>query len=344
MTPFLARRLLAQQIARRPFSAASDLVHWLGAVQAQDYAAAKWAVGLRLARATDASIEAELARGAVLRTHAFRWTWQLVSPADIHWILALVGPRLLARAARRHAELGLDAATLRKCRRMIERALRDGACLTRRELSAALRGIDCTGQRLPHILAVCELEGLICSGRKKATWELLDRRAPKTRALSRDEALAELARRYFRSRGPATIADFIWWSGLSSADARAGLASVESELAQDVFDGRVHWRADQPLVKTEAAYLLPAFDEYLVAYRERGAMLDPRHVKRLNAGGGLLAPCVVKGGRVVGLWRRDAKTITIERLLPCDRESIEAAARRYEAFVGASPPRAIVFG
>jgi hypothetical protein len=351
-----AQRLAAQQIAGRAFSKPAELVAWMGAVQAQEPLAARWAVGLRLGgrgggAAGAGAIEDALADGSLLRTHVMRWTWQLVTPADLHWMLPLVAPRLMTRAARRHRELALDAKTFQRAEAAFTRALADGAHRTRAELGAALRaaGVAPDGQRLAHLLGHAELQGLLCSGApraKQATWALLARRAPPAGAtLARDEALAELARRYFRSRGPATAADFAWWSGLAPAEARAGLAAVASELTSHTLAGVIYWRARQaPRVSPAAladAYLLPAFDEYLVAYRDRTAVLSARDTRRINAGGGLLAPTIVVGGRVVGTWRRTLGrgVVTIALSLfgtptARARTRIEAAAERYGAFLG----------
>jgi hypothetical protein len=355
--PIAAQRLAAQQIARRAFRKPAELVAWMGALQAQEPLAARWAMGLRLggpaggAAARADAITESLADGSVLRTHVLRWTWQLVTPADLHWMLPLVAPRLMARAARRHRELALDAKTFRRAEAAFTRALGDGAHRTRAELGAALRaaGVAPDGQRLGHLLGHAELQGLICSGApraKQATWALIALRAPPTGpALTRDEALAELARRYFRSRGPATAADFAWWSGLAPAEARAGLAAVATELASQSIAGLTYWRArgtpPVPAAALADAYLLPAFDEYLVAYRDRSAVLGARDARRINAGGGLLAPTVVVGGRVVGVWRRTlgrgVVTIALslfETPAPRERACIVAAAERYGAFLG----------
>ena len=355
-----AQRLAAQQIAGSSFTRPAELVAWMGAIQAQEPLAAWWALGLRLgktrgtaasAKATSEAIARALADGSVLRTHVMRWTWQLVTPTDLHWMLPLVAPRLMARAARRHRELALDARTFQRAEAAFARALADGAHLTRAELGAALRaaGIAPDGQRLPHLLGHAELQGLICSGAprgKQATWALLAGRAPRAgAALTRDEALTELARRYFRSRGPASAADFAWWSGLSPADARAGLGAVTSELTSESIAGVTYWRARRaptaPPAALTDAYLLPAFDEYLVAYRDRSAVLHSRDVRRINAGGGLLAPTVVVAGRVVGTWRRTLGrgVVTIALSLfgkptPRERARIDAAAGRYGAFLG----------
>ena len=351
-----AQRLAAQQIARSAFTKPAELVARMGAMQAQEPLAARWAVGLRLggrggAAAGANAIEDALADGSVLRTHVMRWTWQLVTPADLHWMLPLVAPRLMARAARRHRELALDTKTFRQAEAAFTQALADGAHRTRAELGAALRaaGVAPDGQRLPHLLGHAELQGLICSGAprgKQATWALLERRAPQVgAALVRDEALAELARRYFRSRGPASAADFGWWSGLAPADARAGLAAVAPDLTSESIAGVTYWRDRKaPRVSAKAladAYLLPAFDEYLVAYRDRSAVLSPRDARRINAGGGLLAPTIVVGGRIVGTWRRtlgrSAVTIALSlfgKPTPRERALIVTAAERYGAFLG----------
>ncbi len=344
-----ARRLGCQQISRPAFATPRDLVAWMGAVQAQDYAAVKWAVGLRLADgATDASVEGAIDDGAVLRIHALRGTWQLVATADVRWMLELVAPRLIASYANRYRQLELDAATFRRSIAVLTKALRGGRELTRAELGSALEaaGISTAGQRLSPLLERAELDARICGGarRGKHTYALLDDRAPDSHPrFKRDEALAELASRYFRSRGPATVDDFKWWSGLAPTEARAGLDAVRSTLVSSVVDGRTYWQGEDAFAKVRSptAYLLPAFDEYLIAYRDRDAVLDPQRAKQLNAGGGMLSPCVVLNGRVIGTWRRTLAraAVAIELDLfeePARRGStaITAAARRYGAFLG----------
>jgi len=347
-----ARRLAAQQIGRHTFARAADLVAWMGAMQAQDYAAVHWAVGLRLrGRAVgEAALAGALADGSVVHTHVMRWTWQLVAPADLLWMLPLVAPRLMNRTAGRHRELNLDAATFARSTRAIERALAKGAHLTRAELGGALRdaGVATDGPRLSHLLGHAELHAVICSGAPRAkqrTYALVASRLPREHEpLEREEALAELARRYFRSRGPATAADFAWWSGLAPAEARAGLAAIRGELASEEIEGATLWRDAKIAPTADAvlaeAALLPPFDEYLIAYRDRGDMLAPHEARRLNAGGGILPPVIVAGGRVVGRWRRTLapSVVTIElapfdKPSPADRARIGEAAERYAAFL-----------
>jgi hypothetical protein len=343
-----ARRLLSQQIARPAFATPGELVSWMGAVQAQDYLACQWAVGLRLSgAATDADFERAIADRSMFRIHALRGTWQLIAPADVRWMLELVASRLLAGNATRYRQLELDAATFRSSNAAIAKALQGGKSLTRGELASALEktSISTAGQRMAHLLQRAELEGLICGAARRGkqfTYALLDDWAPDSHKLKRNEALAELARRYFRSRGPATLDDFKWWSGLAPAEARAGLEAVESSLASQIIDGRTFWFDEKTKpVQSSKAFLLPAFDEYLVAYRNRDAVLDPKYVKRLNAGGGMLGTCIVLEGRVIGTWKRTLARAGVAIELdffetPTKRaqQAAAAAARRYGAFLG----------
>jgi len=348
-----SQRLRHQQLTARTLSSPASVVSTLVAVQAQDPVAARWAVGLRMAGGvvTESAVGRALAEGSILRTHVMRWTWQLVCPADVRWLLALVAPRLRQKYARRHRELGLDRAALEKSRAVLERALAGGEHLTRIELSERLARakVPATGAALSHLLGHAELEGLICSGTprgKIATYALLDLRVPTARRLpSREEALSELARRYFLSRGPASVADFAWWAGLTLTEAKAGHAGARPHLVSEVVEGKPLWRggASAPAAGEEGpadVQLLPAFDEYLVAYRDRGAVLDARLARRINAGGGMLDPCVVVDGRVAGTWRRtlgrgsvDVELRLFERPPAAIRRALLAAVARYGAFL-----------
>jgi hypothetical protein len=361
-----AGRLSAQQISDHRFARPAELVAWMGAIQAQDYRSSLWAVALRLSGppASEASIEAVLERGELLRLHGMRGTWQLMAPADARWIVGLVGPRLLASLTRRYAELSLDKRTVTRSLKAFTRALSDGAHLTRAEMGTALQraGVAASGPRLAHLLGHAELEGLICNGGRRGkhgTFALLDGRAPgRPPTLAGPEAVAELARRYFRSRGPATLDDFRWWSGLPAAEVRAGIEAAAGTLATQVIEGRTCWLAadltqnpqrvphlprsaharDNP---ARGVHLLPAFDEYLVAYRNRDAVLEDRHTKKLNAGGGMLNPAVVQDGRVIGTWRRtlgrQGVAVTMTLFAPASlrlRRELAVAARRYGDFLG----------
>ena len=325
------------------------MVEWLCAVQAQDYPAAKWALGSRMPSARDEHVERAFAIGAILRTHLLRPTWHFVLPTDIRWLLALTAPRIKAGLAYRHTRLELDARTLRRAVAAIGKSLLDGPARTRDELREVLRraGIASLGvERMTHIMAMAELDGIVCSGPRKGkqfTYALLDDRAPRGPALERDEALAELASRYFKSRGPASVHDFAKWAGLTVADAREGLEAVKAGLRSMRADGTTLWFPDSRpgRVPSPTAYLLSVYDELISSYKERGAMVEPRHAKKLIGKGNALTAVIAIDGRIVGTWKRKvtAKAVTIETrpFEPLSRASaraIVAAAGRYGEFLG----------
>ncbi|HJU87602.1 MAG TPA: winged helix DNA-binding domain-containing protein, partial [Gemmatimonadota bacterium] len=241
------RRLHNQHLSRPNLATPAAVVGWLCAVQAQDYPAAKWALGSRMRSAADGDVERAFNDGAILRTHLLRPTWHFVLPADIRWLLALSAPRIKAGLARRHSQLELDARTLRRAVGAIEKSLADGIPRTRDELREVLGriGIPSLGvERMAHIMATAELDGIVCSGPRKGkrfTYALLDHRAPRGRTPARDEALAELASRYFRSRGPASVHDFAKWAGLTAGDARRGLEGVKEDLRSVEATGATLW-------------------------------------------------------------------------------------------------------
>ena len=325
---------------------------WLGAVQAQEYPYSKWGLALRMRRATDAAVERAFTDGAILRTHVLRPTWHFVAPADIRWLLELTAPRVRAVLASYDRKLGIDAAAIKRANRTIAATLRGGVQLTRAELKAVLTeaGVKVDGtQRLARVIMHAELEGIICSGARRGkqfTYALLEERVPATRRLGREEALAELARRYFTSHGPAQVQDFAWWSGLASRDVRAGLEMTREHLAEEVVEGRRYWRAaSMEAVRRprRVAYLLGPYDEYLIAYKDRSAAFAPPASKSVAGRGPFAAP-VVLDGEVVGGWRRsgDEGSVSITLDLPRrldrdDRRLVREAAERYGAFLGAVP-------
>ena len=297
----LKTRLSNQRLTQTKFSQAEDVVSWLGAMQAQDYLGAKWGLGLRARDVTDDDIEQAFTEGRILRTHVLRPTWHFVTEADIRWMVALTGPRIQRINRSYGYRFGLDDRTFTRARVVIERALEGGRYLTRPELAGELARarIAARAQRLAFLVADVELVGAICSGPRRGlqfTYALVAERAPKARQLSRDESLAELARRFFQSHGPATVRDFSWWSGLTVRDARTAVALARVDvLAEPPRLDRVRG----------ATYLLPNYDEYLIAYKDRGAVLDPKHARNLGIFTNVELPHhVVVDGRVAGSWRR----------------------------------------
>ena len=349
------RRLVNQQLVGAAAASARDVVARLGAVQAQDAAGARWGVGQRMQDATDALVERALDDGEIVRTHLLRPTWHLVAREDLRWMLALSAPRVHAGNAGRYRQLGLDAATLVRGHAVLTEALWGGVSRTRVELTAAVNaaGIATTDvQRMAYLLMHAELEGLICSGPRRGrqqSYALVDARVGATDGPTptRDEALGELARRYFTTRGPATAHDFAWWSGLTVADARRGAGLATSHLARETLDGREHWApadappADRETTRAFRAHLLPNYDEYFIGFRDRSAILQAVHgPMAIDRGQTLSAHVVVLDGQVVAGWRRTltareaAVVVTpVVTLTRADRVAVEAAAVRYGSFV-----------
>jgi hypothetical protein len=343
------QRLANQQVAQPAFAQPSEVVAWLGAVQAQDYLGALWAVGLRTPSATEQAIEQALAEKTIVRTWPMRGTIHFVAAADVRWMLELLAPRVVKRSASRRAQLGVDDATLAASAKVVAKALQGGRQLRRSALYERLEqaGIATGASRGLHILGWLAHDRLICFGAregKQPSFALLDEWAPGAKSLPRDEALATLTLRYFSSHGPATLQDLMWWSGLTTAEAKVGLAAVAAQLGREVIGGQEYYfaqdarAADMP----QEAFLLPPFDEYLVAYRDRGAALDPQFNAQVVPGGnGIFNPIVVIGGRVVGTWkralRRDSVVMTFSSFTSfgeAQASAIAAAAERYGSFLG----------
>ena len=342
------RRLASQQLTSTVFEKPEEVVRCLGAVQAQDYYGVLWALGLRMQKASADDVERAMAEGRIVRTHPMRGTWHFVAGEDIRWLLSLTAPRMIAGSASWYRRLELDDATIAASEQVIIRTLAGGKQLTRRELAAALEraGIATQELRLTFLMMRAELDGVVVSGARRGkqfTYALLDELGPAPRVLTRDEALAELVRRYFTGHGPATAQDFAWWSSLTVADARAGLALVGSDLASEVIDGQTYWFAPalpNENIAVSLTLLLPAYDEYTVAYKDRRAVVDPAHVKQTSYG---LAPTIVVNGQVVGTWKRTVKgrSITIEPelfvpLSDAEGDALKDAVGRYGMFFGES--------
>jgi hypothetical protein len=343
-----AQRLRDQLISPAGERDPAGVVGWLGAVQAQEYAAARWALGLRMAAATDAAIEEAFDAGRILRTHVLRPTWHFVTPADIRWMLELTAPHLRRALAYQSRQLEIDARTCTRAVAVIERALGQDHNLTRAELGARLARarLIATGPRLAHLAAHAELEGVICSGPRRGkqfTYALLAGRAPRARQLARDEALAELTRRFFQSHAPATIRDFVWWSGLSTADAKRGLELNGATCR--VVDGLTYWTLGGSGAGSRpraGVHLLPVYDEYVVAYRDRAAVPHGPPDRTGARGLATFQNVVVIAGQIAGTWGaiRSARGAAIavaplRRLSESERRSLAATVTRYGRFLNA---------
>ena len=343
-------RLHNQCLAQTDSTEPAQLVRAFGAVQSQDYGGGKWAVGLRMKVATDARIEQAFNEGKILRTHILRPTWHFVAAEDIHWMLVLSAPRVHAVNAFMYRQQEVDKTTLAKSYSVLENVLQGNKHLTRSEIGSSFEraGIKkATGIRLGYFMMSAELDGIICSGARRGkqfTYALLEDRAPKRKVWKREEALVELTRRYFATRGPATLQDFTWWSGLTMADAKKGIEGVKSQFASEEIDGKTYWfdSSVSPVKeKSPIAHLLPNYDEYFIGFRDRSAIGEVAKQAGIRSDDpSFLAHVMILDGQLVGGWRRTMKkdAVQVEFQLITDltraqQQAVTHAANRYGEFL-----------
>lgn len=314
-------RLVAQRIACPEFGTATDAVRWLTAVQAQDYRGALTSVALRTAPGIREAVEASLNAGEVVRSWPMRGTLHFVMAEDLPWMLSLTAERIIAGAATRRANLGLEAPIIERAREVATDALAGGWQLGRDDLLARWddAGLLEVKQRGYHLLWSLALTGTLCFGPVRDGEQcivLVDEWVPKPRRMEREEALGEWVLRYFRSHGPATVKDFARWTGLTAADVKAGLAVARPELERLEVDGVEYFMDPQtPAVldscrrRAQGVFLLPGFDEYILGYQDRGPALPAEFAQQIVPGNnGMFKPTVVAGGQVVGTWKRTGRT------------------------------------
>jgi hypothetical protein len=343
------RRLRNQRLVGKPFRKPTDVVAHHLAMQSQDYAGARWAVGQRLTKADDTSVERAFDQGKILRTHVLRPTWHFVAPADVRWLQELTAPRVRQVSTPYFRKFGLDTPALKRSRRVLERAL-DGRALTRDELGEHLRAakLPSQGEGLAYQLIAAELDAVVVSGPRRGkqhSYVLLEQRVPPTPRRERDEALAELALRYLQSHGPALPQDLAWWSGLTMADAKRGIAACGAALATATIDGKVYYLTPPMTAPREpgpVVHLLPNYDEQLIAYRYRQNAIDGATSGKLGVGDGIFdGHFLMIDGLLAGSWRRELQSSRVSvgvtplrKLTRPEREGLAAAAARFAAFVG----------
>lgn len=309
-------RLINQKISVTEFKTANEIVSWMGAIQAQDYSMAKWAIGVRLSDPTDKKIEASFDKGEIIRIHLMRPTWHFISAQDIYWMLELTAPQIKSSLKSRQKELELSEFIFKKSNGIIEKALSNGTNLTREELAKEYNKakINTEGNRLSHLLLGAELDGLVCSGpiiNNKQTYSLLHERVPYKKVLSRDESLVKLALRYFKSHCPATLHDFVWWSGLPVKEARNAMESVKSSFITGIIGFEKYLFPNSfPFGNYDkiSVHLLPAFDEFLISYKDRSASLSLVDNRKTISNNGIFNPVIVVNGQVTGIWNRSIKS------------------------------------
>lgn len=344
-------RLISQHLLPARFSTPNDLVKYMGAMQAQDFPMAKWALGVRLPSSAEQDIEASLSSSEILRTHLLRPTWHIVSSEDISWMLDLTAAQVKSAQSYRERQLELTDGIFSRSNKVLETTLGDGRHRTRNELIDTLEhaGIRTDQNRASHLFARAELEKIICSGASingKTTYALFSQRVTSPHKLSRDESLAELAKRYFTSRSPATLQDFTWWSGLPTRDASVALEMVKTEFFSETIDGQTYWwnpglESTRPI--GNSAFLLPTYDEFILSYTDRSAAISPgleQHMKEISDRG-VFWPILLLNGQVTGIWKRvikkDLLTIKVEPFSALDPDVaglVNEAIDRYARFTG----------
>ena len=349
----LRMRLAAQRISTEGFASPAEAVRWMTATQAQDFNSARWAVALRTDSTTQRDVDQALASGTIVRSWPMRGTLHFVAPEDLRWILGLTTERLLRQATTRLSNLGLDERQIETARYAAIDALHGGRSLSRMELYRVFEraGVSANQQRGYQLLWVLSQTGTLCFGPPDGstqTFVLLDDWIPTSRQLEGDEALGELARRFFAARGPATIRDFAWWASLRLADARRGLAVAREELEVTEFDGAEFFHEAIEEQGADGIRLLPAFDEYLLGYQDRSLQLAGESLGDLVPGGnGVFPNTLVVDGVVRGTWRRPSRATSLE-VTPFEplraraKAGLRKPARDYARFRGEKHAEVVV--
>lgn len=349
-------RLASQGLLGPGLGSVPDAVRWMTAMQAQDLQAALWAIGLRLPGTGLADVRAALHSGSVVRSWPMRGTLHFVAPEDLRWMLNLTTERLSRVVAGRHRELDITWADIEKCRDAALERIAAGGPVSRTELFEVFEaaGQPTAGQRGIHILGTLCRHAWLVQGPLSGNQQLLvafDDWIPVSRALKRQEAIAEFVLRYFRSHGPATARDFAWWTQIPLTEVRSALEPVSRELVELEFGGVSYWMSPQTAALLDdgvpgqrSVLLLPGFDEFLLGYRDRSLVLAPEHANRIVPGGnGVFRKTIVAGGEVIGTWARagtNRSAAVVPELFdeskplgPAGQAAFNKAAERYLAFL-----------
>lgn len=342
-------RTINQQLDCSSFSNAKDLVAWMGAMQAQDYTMAKWAIGIRLnSNITDKEIEEAFNRGDILRTHVMRPTWHFVPNEDIRWMIKLTGQRMKNSISLYFNKEGITAKLHLKINSLIEKTLSGNNHSTKQEIESILNkeGIPTNNHLLNGYLMFAEVDNLICSGAvkaKKQTYALLDERVPSTKDIQKEEALIKLATRYFKSHSPATLNDFVWWSGLSITESKQAINLIKSELVTEKVnevDFFIHESCKNDVIESPKLHFLPAFDEYLISYKDRTSVLNLEHHPKAFNNFGTFYPVILCNGQIIGNWKKVTKgkqtlfeTVFFDKKIKPNQKQIKEAEGRYRSFL-----------
>ncbi|MDH6356706.1 winged helix DNA-binding domain-containing protein [Parabacteroides sp. PF5-9] len=341
-------RLYNQGLVCAGFEKPEEVVAYMGAMQSQAYEMAKWGIGVRLPGTTNALVEEAFNQGRIIRTHILRPTWHFVVAEDFHWMMELSSPRLRPVFLNYGKMRGMDEEAIMKASRLVVPILEKYGHLTRLEIGEHLKtkGVDIDRHDMSHIMSRAELDGIVCNGAvkgNKQTYALLAERVPKGNRLTKEEALEKLARKFFTSHGPATLQDYVWWSGLLTSDARKSVECIKDDFICEEINGKSYWMKNdiqEPKAET-SALLLPAFDEYVVSYKDRSEILSEPHYRKIITRTGVFSPTITYNGEIIGNWKRvvKRKSITAElAFFESVNKQVERlfqqAVKLYEQFYG----------
>lgn len=322
----LVARLANQQLIQTDIKDAKSIVSWMGAMQAQDFNMAKWGIGVRLLGSTDTEIENTINKGDIIRLHILRPTWHFVSSDDIYWMLDLSASRLSTSLKTADKMLDLTPEFVSKTYSILIDILDKEPNLTRQEIGEKLNlnNSILDSHRLNCIMFHAEVDSIVCNGvvkGKKQTYDLLEKKVPKgNEVFNKEESLYKLARKYFQSHGPATLQDFVWWSGLTIKEAKTGIESIMPDFIQEVIEGQTyifHNSTVNHKLEDDIVHLLPAFDELFVSYKDRKEILKLEHQKKVIISNGVFKPTVFLNGEIIGIWNRVVKKNRIISDISC---------------------------
>lgn len=338
----VSQRLLNQQLICPQLSTPHEVVAWMGAMQAQEYRMMRWAVGMRTKKPSARAFEKAYNEGQIVRAHLFRTTWQLVAGEDLGWMLELCRDNALrGMAGWMHANgVDIPLAEQESIQTIFHDYLSKNRIAQKAGFAQALedRGVRMDGQRLSYHIRLAEYSGLLCSGDLfplKHSYALSSAKLPKTPGITKEEALAKLARSYFRSHCPATLEDFVWWSGLNISDCRKGIDAIRTELIGERWKGLSFFRHQDSRTRgfrSGTITLLPSYDEYLIGYKSRHVAVNLDFMHRAHSGNGIFWPVILQNGEVVGNWTAVDGKVRTEVFFPDASIKQEALAEEWERY------------
>ena len=311
MNPIVIR-LLNQQLFAPQFSTPTELVRYMGAMQAQEYRMMRWAVAMRTRKPSLKAFKKAYDEGRIIRLHLMRCTWQLVCAEDYWSLIDLFGPKVisLTKGWMSSNKIAIPDEELMRVRDVLVQTVAEKRSATKEDFVQALaeKDMKLDDNRLSYHIRMAEIMGVLCSGDllpMKVTYSLAAEKIKSSAKMERDEALAHITRRYFQSRQPATLEDFVWWSGLNIGDCRKGIALLGDYIHAERYKERAFYLTDDCRTRgfrKGKLLLIPPYDEFLIGYKSRDIQLAPEHKHHAHNNSGIFQPVIAYDGRICGNW------------------------------------------